>query len=234
MTTDINKTFDAIDSELASLMSVGTSADSLVMNQTQFVHYCQEQIALAKAGEDAENRVAHLKEIVSLAKKEGWEETDTQTVSVYSGELSVQSQSRWKEKMEAGFTPPGPEGVPTSGGFENGGGGPTGPASNTAAPAGRYMPPAFPQATPAASAEGFIAKADAFKENLAKAHGGEALIAEFNAMLGAETTEGAPAIEAVPVQKDDGWPKDLAAESFLNGTEPVAAADDFGADPSPV
>jgi hypothetical protein len=89
------------------------------------------------------------------------------------------------------------------------------------------MPPTFPQSEPAANAEGFIAKA---AEVLAKADGGDALLAELKGMLDAEAQPG-DEVKA-PVAKDDGWPLDLATESFLNDTPAVRDEDNFGFDPN--
>lgn len=224
--TDLTTTFTAIDKELAALLPNGSAPAISKMDMTpaQFVNYCGEQIALAKAGEDAANRIAHLQEIVSLAKQ-GFEDGATVSVALYAGDLSVQAQSRWAEKMEQSFSVPGPQAAPATGGMEVPSG-PTGPLSNTAAPALSAMPPAFPT-VPASGAEGFIAKAAAV---LAKAENGQALLAELTGMLTAEAQPGDG--RASYVEKDDGWPHDLATKTFLDGATPTPAEDDFGGDPA--
>jgi hypothetical protein len=237
--TDLLKNFEAIEAAIAGLMVPDNEgAQTLSLTPEQFINYCNEQIELAKAGEDTENRLKHVSDVVALMKGDGqggWVETDTRNVSVFAGELSVQAQSRWAEKMEANFSNP-PEAPAASGGFESPTG-ITGPASNTAMPEARHMPGSAPQSEPAASPEGFMAKA---KSLLAKSDGGEALLAELQSLLDAEvadesiTVEGEDAPAAGKVAKDDGWPADLATGSFLEGTEPVPGAEDFGSDPDKV
>ena len=122
---------------------------------------------------------------------------------------------------------PGPQAAPAAGAFESASG-PGGPSGNTVRPAGSYMPPTFPQSEPASNAEGFIAKA---AEVLAKSDGGDVLLAELKSMLDGE----APATDAdaapTSVAKDDGWPLDLATDSFLNEKPAMQDEDDFGRDP---
>lgn len=234
--TDLTKNFEAIESAIAGLMAPENEGpQTLSLTPEQFVNYCNAQIELAKAGEDTENRLKHVGEVVAMMKADNmgsWVETDTRNVPVFTGELSVQAQSRWAEKMESNFSQP-PQAPVASGGFESPSG-ITGPASNTAMPEARHMPGQAPQSEPAAESKGFMAKA---KSLLAKADGGEALIAELQAILDAEGGEGsdvtvvedAPAVEKVA--KDDGWPADLSTPQFLDGAEAVESVEDFGIDP---
>jgi hypothetical protein len=234
--TDLTKNFEAIEAAIAGLMvPENEGAQTLSLTPEQFVNYCNAQIELAKSGEDTENRLKHVSDVVALMKSDNmgsWCETDTRNVAVFSGELSVQAQSRWNEKMEANFSDP-PQAPAASGGFESPTG-ITGPASNTALPEARHMPGQAPQSEPAASPEGFMAKA---KSLLAKSDGGEALLAELQTLLDAESgddgivVEGAEAPAAEKVVKDDGWPADLATGHFLEGTDPVPTTEDFGSDP---
>ncbi len=237
--TDLTKNFEAIESAIAGLMAPENDAPKeLKLTPSQFINYCNEQIALAKAGEDTEARLAHVKEVVAMMKRDNkgsWMETDTRSVAVYGGELSVQAQSRWAEKMESNFSSP-PQAPVASGGFESPAG-ITGPASNTASPEARHFPGSAPQSEPAANAEGFMAKASAI---LAKSDGDEAgLVAELKALLDAEGAEGDDVtivdekenLAKTNRNKDDGWPADLATGHFLDGKEAVEDVEDFGNDP---
>lgn len=224
--TDLTKTFAAIDSELAGLLSAD-DATTIDMDAEQFTGYCQAQIELAKAGEDAANRISHLQEVIAKAKGGGWSDNSTIPVKVYRGELSVDAQSRWAEKMDVNFRVPGPEASPAAGAFAKPSG-PTGPASNTAAPAGRYMPPATPTSTPAATSEGFIAKA---REVLGKADGATELLSQFNALLTGEASEPGD-LEITPTPRElDTWPDDMASKESMAGDAPLAEVDSFGGDP---
>src|SRR5690606_30018402 len=130
--------------------------------------------------------------------------------SVYAGELSVQATSAQAEQIAEhpglGVAVPGPQGAPTSGGFESGAG-PAGPTGNTVRPEGRWMPDAAPQSTPTGGAEGFIAKAAAV---LSKAEGGDALLGELRSLLSTESTS-AQELGLVA------WPNDLSSQAFLDG-----------------
>lgn len=219
-----NETLDALDQELSLVLK---EDNSVPMTQAELVAYVQEQVELAKADADPSERLIALREVVSLAKAYGWESNDTMSVAVFSGPLSVQAQSAQAEKIaehpgKSLPTAPGQEASPSSGAFEAPSG-PTGPAGNTARPAASHMPPTFPQAEPAASSEGFIAKAED-KDLLDAMHGmlddeGKAHKEEVHADLKDE------------VKKDDGWPLDLSTESFLERKPEVPAAEDFGSDP---
>lgn len=229
---DLSKTFDAIDTELAGLLSddnTEAKPTTVAMTPDQFLAYVGEQIKLAKADVDPRPRVEALKQVVALAKAYAWESSDPFNVPVYSGDLSRQAQSADAERIAdhpgKGLGTGVEQGAP-SGAFA-GAAGPTGPASNTASPEQRIMPPAFPQSTPTASSQGFMAKA---AQVLAKADNGEALLAELGAMLDQEAEAGDGDAVATD-SRDDGWPLDLASESFLDGKQ-VPPADNFGVDPN--
>ncbi len=232
--TELNATLEAIGKELTGLFTAPAQPAAVDMTLGEFVTYCKSQIDLAKSDTDSTVRLAELCKVFEIAKMHGWEETDTMSVSIFSGDLSVESQSASAERLAPpdgqSLSVPGGQAAPASGAFE-GASGPTGPASNTAKPAARYMPPAFPQTAPASSGEGWMAKAAEFKAHLAKAAGGAGLIAEFEAML---ANEPAQVGDTAPTQvsKDDGWPGDLATESFLEGKQAHASEDYFGTDPN--
>lgn len=217
---------DALGKELAGLLKADDAQD---MTPEQFLAYTTEQIALAKSDKDPTERLEHLAGVVELAKMHSWEESDTMSVSVYSGPLSVQAGSRQAEKIAEhpgkglGVSQEAPV---ASGGFE-GAAGPTGPASNTASPEARYMPPAFPQSMPTGAAEGWMAKA---ADLLKSVDGGEGLLAELTEMLNAEAQPGDGEEDVIKSDDDDGWPADMATESFLDGKPAVRDEDDFGAD----
>ena len=225
---DMNQHLDALGAELAGLLKADDAATETVMTPEAFVAYATEQMALAKSDKDPTERLEHLAAVVELAKAHGWEESDTFSVSVYSGPLSVSAGSRQAEKIAEhpgkglGVSQEAPV---ASGGFE-GASGVTGPASNTAAPAARYMPPAFPESTPAASAEGWMSKAAV----VLKSHGEDALLAELTAMLGEEAQPDDGKEEVEVAKNDDVWPDDLATESFLADKPAVAEEDNFGPD----
>src|SRR5690606_13904706 len=151
----------AIESELTGLLKTQNPA-TVSMTQPQFLAYARDQITLAKSDSDPKPRLTALEKLVSIAKAQSWEDTTTIPVSVYAGDLSVQATSAQAEQIAEhpglGVAVPGPQGAPTSGGFESGAG-PAGPTGNTVRPEGRWMPDAAPQSTPTGGAEGFIAKA---------------------------------------------------------------------------
>jgi len=237
---ELNDTLEAIGKELAGLIKAEEPATEKVMTPEEFVAYAAEQITLAKSDEDPKPRLEHLAGVVDLAKAYSWEDGGGMSVSVYSGPLSVQAGSRQAEKIAE--HPGKPCGVdqkasPSTGAFEAASG-PTGPASNTARPAARYMPPAFQQSEPAANAEGFLAKAATVLKSV---DGGELLLGELAAMLSEDAkaeavAAGEPTADkgsAEPIAKmDDGWPSDCAAESFLKGEPEIKEDEDFGADPA--
>lgn len=240
MPNELNKTLDAIGTELAGLLSVeDINPQSQTMTLDQFVAYCAEQIKLAKADANPTPRLAALSQIVALAKAYSWEDGAAMSVPLFSGELAVTSQSAYAERNPTaidsemngqGFSVPGLQAAPAGGAFETSSAGPSGPPSNTAKPAARYMPPAFPQSEPAAAAQGFMAKAASILEKSAE---GKTLLAEFNALLGNEPAQpGDGDGFKKAVSKDDGWPHDLATDTFLNGKPAVANEDDFGTDPN--
>lgn len=230
--TDFNSTLDALAHEIQGILKAD---ESVPMTKTEFAAYCAEQIKLAKADTDPAPRLAALAEQVALAKAYTWENSGPFGVSIYSGELAVTAQSAHaernpqvvdSEKNGQGMAVPGPQATPSGGAFEAPSG-PTGPASNTARPAMTAMPPAFPQSEPAANAEGFIAKAEVAKS-------AEALLAAAHSLLAEEgKSHQEPVAEALkaPMNKDDGWPADLASESFLQRKPEVAPEEDFGGDP---
>lgn len=232
--TELNDTLEAIGKELSGLFAAPAQSSAVDMTLVEFVAYCKSQIDIAKSDTNSSVRLAELCKQFEIAKMHGWEETDTMSVAIYGGDLSVESQSASAERLAPpdgqGISVPGAQAAPASGAFESASG-PTGPASNTAKPAARYMPPAFPQATPVASGEGWMAKAAEFKASLAKAEGGAGLLAEFEAMLAQEPAKPG---DAAPTQvtKDDGWPGDLATDSFLEGKQAFANEDYFGTDPN--
>lgn len=225
---ELKETLDAIDQELAGLLKAD---EPLKMTLDEVLSYAREQIGLAKADSDPAPRLAALREVINLAKAYGWEENNTMSVAVYSGDCAVQRMSAHAERNAEhpgqGLGVPGPEASPASGAFESASG-PTGPASNTASPAARYMPPAFPQSEPAASAEGFMAKA---ADVLKSVDGGEALLDELKGMLNTEAKAGDGEGFTKEI-KDDGWPLDLSTPSFLEGEPEVKSDEDFGVDPS--
>lgn len=231
---ELNDHLDAIGKELAGLLKSDDTPAAVDMTPEDLVKYAAEQIELAKSDEDPKPRLEHLAGVVDLAKAYSWEDGGSMSVSVYSGPLSVQAGSRQAEKIAE--HPGKPCGVdqkatPAAGAFENASG-PTGPASNTAKPTARYMPPTFPQSSPAGAAEGWMAKA---ADLLKSVDGGEALVAEFQAMLNdeAQPGDGDDARKEAELAKkdDDGWPADLATESFLDDKPAVRDEDDFGSDP---
>lgn len=232
---ELNDHLDAIGKELAGLLKADDDTPAAVdMTPEDLVKYAAEQIALAKSDADPKPRLEHLAGVVDLAKAYSWEDGGSMSVSVYSGPLSVQAGSRQAEKIAehpGKGLGTGSQAAPAAGAFESASG-PTGPASNTAKPEARYMPPTFPQSAPAGAAEGWMAKA---ADLLKSVDGGQALVAEFQAMLNAEAQPGDGDEErkeaAELAKKADGWPDDLATESFLDDKPAVRDEDDFGSDP---
>jgi len=234
---NLKETFAAIDKELSGLLD-DSSPQTAAMTAEQFVVYVQDQLTLAKSDSDPSARISALREVVSLAKAYSWEDNDTMSVPVFSGELSKPGQSAAAERIAehpgmglGSSVPQGSTPAPEGSAFA-GAAGPSGPASNTASPAARYMPPATPQSEPASPSEGFMAKAAALLE---KSADGAALMTELKAMLDAEAQPGdgaAAKAEAAAAAKDEGWPLDLATEAFLENKPAVRSEDDFGADPS--
>lgn len=222
----IQDTLAAIAKELEGLRVPGPLTKA--MTSEELIEYTKEQIALAKKDTDPGPRIKALSEVVNLAKAYSWEDGGTMSVAVYSGELSVQAGSRQAEIMDTTLGVPGPQASSSSGGMEAPSG-VTGPATNTARPVMRIMPPALPESTPAAGGEGWIAKAESVLKSV---DGGAALLAELKGMLGAEARPGDGAGFRQPVVKDEGWPADLATKEFLEGKPASPRADDFGSDPS--
>lgn len=231
---DLTATLEAIGTELAGLLSDDTPA-IVEMKFAEFVDYCNQQIGLAKNDSNPAPRINALVEVVNLAKAYTWEDGSTMSVPVFSGPESVQAQSAYAERIadHPGLslpTAPGQQAVPGGGqgGAFEAPSGPSGPSGNTVSPAASYMPPTFPQSEPAAGAQGFMAKA---AQVLAKAENGDALLGELKALLDAEAQPGDGNDLKDEVKKDDGWPLDLATESFLEDKPAVRNEDDFGKDP---
>jgi len=229
---NLNETLEAIGTELAGLLATDSTPATVEMTLDDFVSYCKQQIDLAKADANPADRVKHIHEIVSLAKAYSWEDGGTMNVPVFTGPESEPAQSAAAEKIAEhpgmGLGVPGPQATPADGAFEQPGG-VAGPSGNTVRPAASHMPPAFPQSEPAASAEGFMAKAASV---LAKAENGDALLAELKGMLNAEAQPGDEKASHDDVKKDDGWPLDLSTPHFLEDKPAVSDEDDFGTDPS--
>ena len=219
--SDITTVLDAISTELSGLRT--TPPATVPMTLDAFQQYCDTQIKLAKADANPAPRISALIEVVRVAKAHGWESLDTMQVPAYPGDVGETAAA---EKMDVTLATPGQVAPPTgTGGFEAAATGPTGPATNTAAPAMRAMPPTFPQSTPAGAGEGWLAKA---QELLAKSTDA-ALRNELTALLTAAGSKDA----AIPVAKhDDDWPLDLATPAFLTGAK-LKPEDDFGGDPRP-
>lgn len=231
--TDISKTLHTIEAELQALrVEEHSTAVTKTMTFDEFIAYVQEQTALVKSDSDPKPRIEALIKVVALAKMENWEEGSTAAFPIFSGPESVQAQSANAERNagddgQSLGMPPGPQAAPSGAAFESASG-PTGPATNTAAPASRAMPP-VPGAQPT-GAGGFMAKA---REVLGKSAEGQALLSEFASFLDSAPAEGVTFDDdaKAPVAKDAGWPDDLANEHFLNEQAAPEDADNFGTDP---
>lgn len=117
---DIDKTLDQLESDLAGLLSETPPVELREFaSKRDFLAYAKEQITLAKSDE-AEVRKARLQHLLvntELAKN-GFQDTGAKSLPVFSGPLSVQAQTAWKERSEKETTPaaaaasgnPGPKG----------------------------------------------------------------------------------------------------------------------------
>ena len=116
---------DKIKSDLDGLLSDTPPADIRALTKMEFLQYALDQIELAKgeSAEDRKPRVQHLMvNVDTLAKAGGFEDTGAKSIPVYSGPLSVQAQTAWKEQSERtigmsaalGAQAPGPKGSFTS------------------------------------------------------------------------------------------------------------------------
>lgn len=116
---------DTIKNQLEGLLSDVPPAEVREMTKAEFLDYLQAEIKLAKeeSPEDRKPRVEHLLANIEFVQKMGgFEDKGAKSIPVYSGKLSVQAQTAWRERQDRtvgasaamGNQAPGPGGSFTS------------------------------------------------------------------------------------------------------------------------
>lgn len=99
---DIITTLNKLEADLAGLLNeVPTAEVREFATKAEFLQYAKEQISLAKSEEPADQkaRLTHLFANVEIVKN-GFEDSSTMSIPVFSGPLSVQAQTAWKERSQ--------------------------------------------------------------------------------------------------------------------------------------
>ena len=106
---ETDKTLDKLEKDLAAMLSDEPQAEMKdFATKAEFLTYCKEQITLAKAEKDPEiqkARLTHLLVNVGIVQKNGFEDTGATSLPIFSGPLSVQAQTAWKERSESETSP---------------------------------------------------------------------------------------------------------------------------------
>lgn len=105
---DIDKALAEITTDLTAIITGVPPVELQEFTKAEFFQYALEQIK--KAGEEKyeelrKSRLQHLLTNLQDVQKNGFQDTETKKVPVYSGKLSVESQTAWKERSEKDISP---------------------------------------------------------------------------------------------------------------------------------